>query len=377
MTTLGRQLELRAPDARRDHVHLVAVLYIGATVMLLLGAMSSQNNLLFLAVGLSLATVIVSGFIAGSSMMGLRFARRVPAFAEAGAPSRVAYVIQNRNKLVPAFAIRIADTAHGPAGRTLSVKVGVDRIGARGERFVSADAVFPTRGRWTLGPGRLSTMFPFGISKKSMRFDAGDPMLVTPGRRTLRPGVLGRLESTGEDGRIDPRRRGQGTELFALRDYQRGDPVSSIAWRASAKWSRLISRESAAPRARRVWVVIEASHEALRGREDLAEAAVRLAQAAGRRLCELGIAPGLSVPSCGVSVPPDFTDTPEPIWLPVLATLGDESHALSASRPALRVDGVVAIGAGTTPGATVVLDPAKEEALSFSPRAVAHPEVSQ
>lgn len=365
MSSLGRPIELRAPDARRDHLHLVAVLYIGATVMLLLGAMSSQNNLLFAAVGVSLAALIVSGFIAGSSMMGLRLARRVPVVAEAEASVRVGYTIRNRNKLVPAHAIRIIDTARGPAGNVVPIRAGVDRVSARSERYVSVSAKLPSRGRWTFGPSRLMTLFPFGISKKSMRFDAGGVVLATPARRTLRPGVLGALESTGDDGRVDPRRRGHGVELFALRDYNRGDPVSTIAWRASAKWNRLISRESSAPRAKRVWIVIEASYESLHNRESSAEAAVRLAQAAGRRLCEIGVAPGLSVPSCGVTIPPDFTDTPEPIWLPVLATLGDEPHDARSHRSAARVDGVVAIGPGTTPGATIVLDPAQEDSLTL------------
>lgn len=374
MSSIGRQLELRAPDARRDHIHLVAVLYIGATVMLLLGAMSSQNNLLFAAVGISLATVIVSGFIAGSSMMGLRFARRIPVVAEADAPVRVGYLTYNRNKVLSAYAIRISDTARGPAGTVVPIRVGIDRVPARDERFVSATATLPHRGRWTLGPGRLMTMFPFGISKKSMRFDAGDSLLVTPARRLLRPGTLGDLESSGDDGRVDPRRRGHGVELFALRDYYRGDPVSSIAWRASAKWNRLISRESAAPRARRVWIVIEASHESLHNREPAAEAAVRLAQAAGRRLCEIGVAPGLSVPSCGVSIPPDFSDTPDPVWLPVLATLGDENARPAGHRASAHTDGLVAIGPGTTPGAVVVLDPAQEDKLTLDPRAHLKPE---
>ncbi len=365
MTTLGRQLELRAPDARRDHLHLVAVLYVGATILLLLGAMSSQNNLLFAAVGLALATVIVSGFVAGSSMMGLRLARRLPVVAEAGASVRIAYMTQNQNKLMSAYAIRITDTAHGPAGKSIPIRIGTDRIPARGERRVSATLTLPCRGRWVFGPSRLMTMFPFGISKKSMRFDTGDALLATPARRRLRPGVLGQLESAGDDGRADPRRRGQGVELFALRDYTRGDPVSSIAWRSSAKWGKLISRESSAPKARRVWIVIEASFESLHNREPEAEAAVRLAQAAGRRLCEIGVAPGLSVPSCGVSIPPDFTDTPEPIWLPALATLGDEHSAIQSSRSVARIDGVIAVGPGTTPGATIVLDPAREEAFTL------------
>jgi len=374
MTTLGRQLELRAPDARRDHLHLVAVLYVGATILLLLGAMSSQNNLLFAAVGLALATVIVSGFIAGSSMMGLRLARRLPVVSEAGASVRIAYMTQNQNKIMSAYAIRITDTAHGPAGKSIPIRIGTDRIPARGERRVSANITLPCRGRWVFGPSRLMTMFPFGISKKSMRFDAGGALLATPARRRLRPGVLGHLESAGDDGRADPRRRGQGVELFALRDYTRGDPISSIAWRSSAKWGKLISRESAAPRARRVWIVIEASFESLHNREPEAEAAVRLAQAAGRRLCEIGVAPGLSVPSCGVSIPPDFTDTPEPIWLPALATLGDEHSAIQSTRSVARIDGVIAVGPGTTPGATIVLDPAREDAFTLDAEAGPLPE---
>lgn len=368
MTTLGRQLDLRPPDARRDHLHIVAVLYIGATVLLLLGAMSSQNNLLFAAVGLSLATVIVSGFVAGSSMMGLRFARRVPVIAEAGAPVRVAYLVHNRNKLVPAFAIRVHDTARGPAGATMPVRTGIDRVPARGERSVHATATFPTRGRWSLGPGRLITMFPFGISKKSMRFDTGESLLVSPARKNLKPGVLGNLESASEEGRTDPRRRGQGTELYALRDYRLGDPVSAIAWKPSARHARLITRETAAPRARRVWIVIEASAEDLRQRRPGAEACVRLAHAAGRRLHELGIASGLRVPSYGLNIPPQFTGGAEPAWLPALATLGDDPKPASARAHASQDDGILAIGPGTTPGATLTLDPAREDQLTTDPR---------
>lgn len=373
MTTLGRQLDLRPPDARRDHLHIVAVLYIGATVLLLLGAMSSQNNLLFLAVGLSLATVIVSGFVAGSSMMGLRFARRVPVIAEAGAPVRVAYLVHNRNKLVPAFAIRVHDTARGPAGASIPVRTGIDRVPARGERYVHASATFPARGRWSLGPGRLITMFPFGISKKSMRFDTGESLLVSPARKNLKPGVLGKLESAAEEGRADPRRRGQGAELYALRDYRLGDPVSAIAWKPSARYNRLITREAAAPRARRVWIVIEASADDLRERRPSAEAAVRLAHAAARRLHELGIAAGLRVPSCGLHIPPEFTGGAEPAWLSALATLGDEPRPSAARHHSAQGDGVLAIGPGTTPGATLVLDPAREHELTSDPRAQLKP----
>ncbi|GAB5495157.1 MAG: hypothetical protein Phyf2KO_02370 [Phycisphaerales bacterium] len=361
MSTLGRQLELHAPDARRDHIHLVAILYVGATFLLLLGAMSSQNNLLFATVGLALATVIVSGFLAGSSMMGLRFARRLPVKAEAGTPAKVVYHTSNRNKIISAFALRVLDVASGPAGTDLPIRAGIDRVPARGERRVEAFVEFPHRGRWTLGPGKLLTMFPFGISKKSMRFNREDALVVMPKSVELRHDVLGQLESAGDEGRADFRRKGGGAELYNLREYQRGDPVSSIAWQASARWRKLISREVAAPQSKRVWVVIEASLGDLRDREANAEAAVRLALAVGKVLNESGIASGLSVPSCGIYIQPDHADNAWPAWTKLLATLGDEPAKTACPSGLTMSDGIIAIGVGTTPGSTLALNPAREE----------------
>ncbi|RNC81346.1 MAG: DUF58 domain-containing protein [Phycisphaera sp.] len=361
MSTLGRQLELHAPDARRDHIHLVAILYVGATFMLLLGAMSSQNNLLFATVGLALAAVIVSGFLAGSSMMGLRFARRLPVKAEAGKPAKIVYHTSNRNKIISAFALRVLDVASGPAGTDLPIRAGIDRVPARGEQRVEAFIEFPHRGRWALGPGRLLTMFPFGISKKSMRFNREDAIVVMPESVELRHGVLGPLESAGDEGRADFRRKGGGAELYNLREYQRGDPVSSIAWQASARWSKLISREVAAPQCKRVWIVIEASLDDLRDREEKAEASVRLALAVGKELNEAGIASGLSVPSCGIYIQPDHADNTRPTWANLLATLGDEPPKKASPRGHSMSDGIISVGAGTTPASTIVLDPAKEE----------------
>ncbi len=368
MSTLGRNLDLRAPDARRDHVHIVAVLYVGATFMLLLGAMSSQNNLLFATVGLALAAVIVSGFIAGSSMMGLRFARRLPVRIEADTPTRIEYHTHNKNRVVSAFAVRIVDAAAGPAEAAVPLNAGIGRVAAGDHARAFAHVEFPHRGRWVLGPGRLYTMFPFGISKKSIRFDGKDSLVVMPKAVELVRGGLGMFESLGDDGRADLRRKGGGAELYNLRDYQRGDPVSTIAWQASARWNKLISREVAAPQTKRVWIVIESSVNDLRDRKPLAESSVRLALAAGRRLVENGVAAGLHVPSCGVTIVPDHADSAWPAWAPMLAMLGDEGEITSVPRSLGMNDGIIAIGPGTTPGRSLVLDPAREESLVLQPR---------
>ncbi|HED54088.1 MAG TPA: DUF58 domain-containing protein [Phycisphaerales bacterium] len=354
---------LVGPSARRDHIHLVAFLYIGTTVLLLLGAMGSQNNLLFITVALALASVIVSGVIAGSSMMGLRFARRLPHIAQASVPFRVSYTTRNDNRVVSAFAIKIVDRAVGPGDQVELFFAGVEHVGSGRSAVTDAWVTLPGRGRWEFGPARLFTKFPFGVSKKSIRFDMAGGVVVLPEPVELAPGVLGAFEVSGREDGSDLRRIGRGDQVFALREYRPGDAVAAIAWRASARWNKLVTREHAAPRSRRICVVVDASYEALRNREPSVEDAVRLASAVGRKLAALGYEVGLRVPSCGVSIPPEHDRSHAPRWLIALATAGDSEQPSGRGPEVPMLDGEVRIGStGSRPGA-IVLDPAEYQRL--------------
>lgn len=55
------------------------------------------------------------------------------------------------------------------------------------------------------------------------------------------------------------RRRGHGLEIRELRDHQPGDPFKHIAWRASARRGKLISREYESDLVLSTWVVIDVS----------------------------------------------------------------------------------------------------------------------
>ena len=364
MGSAAHDATLAGPSARRDHIHLVAILYIGTTVLLLLGAMGSQNNLLFMTVALALASVIVSGVIAGSSMMGLRFARRVPMQAEANVPFRLGYTTHNDNRVISAFAIRIADRAIGPGGRVEAISAGVEHVGPGQTERTEAWVVLPGRGRWALGPVRLFTKFPFGVSKKSVRFDTFASLVVLPEPVELMPGALQELEAVGLDDGSDLRRIGRGDQVFALREYRPGDAVATIAWRASARWNKLVTREHAAPQSRRICIVVEASHEALRRREPQAENAVRLASAVGRRLADLGYAVGLRVPSCGISIQTTQDQGPSPQWLTALATAGDADRP-TEHMPRESIDGgVVRIGSADRQTGALVLDPVEFHRLT-------------
>ncbi len=54
------------------------------------------------------------------------------------------------------------------------------------------------------------------------------------------------------------RLRGLGREFESLREYQRGDEIRNIAWPATARRGKLITREFTTERSQQVWIVIDA-----------------------------------------------------------------------------------------------------------------------
>ncbi|XOV76788.1 MAG: hypothetical protein ACFHWZ_08095 [Phycisphaerales bacterium] len=62
--------------ARRYHMHSGGVFYIVVTVLLGIGSINSQNNLLFIVFGVALGAMLVSGVVSGAMMMGLEVDRR-------------------------------------------------------------------------------------------------------------------------------------------------------------------------------------------------------------------------------------------------------------------------------------------------------------
>jgi uncharacterized protein (DUF58 family) len=54
------------------------------------------------------------------------------------------------------------------------------------------------------------------------------------------------------------RLRGLGREFESLREYQRGDEVRNVAWPATARRGKLITREFTTERSQQVWIVLDA-----------------------------------------------------------------------------------------------------------------------
>ncbi|MGP1272655.1 MAG: DUF58 domain-containing protein [Phycisphaerales bacterium] len=316
------------PARRRDRLQLFTVVFVALALLVMLGAITSENNMLFWLVGVAIGSIIVSGLIAGPAMMAVRLgAVRCPTLFDPAAPSICHIEVVNRHRRRTVYALRIEVRFLGPRGGLLVLRGGCAAVAPGSSAVVPIPLSLPDRGLWRIHSVRVSTTFPFGLSNKLLVFKPAGAVIALPERA---PVVIDHPAATGEEDLIltELLRKSEG-ETYALREYRPGDPRRQIAWRSSARSGRLIVREHASPAGRSVWLRPVASAVALRDRRPTAERTVSLTA----RLAELaearGVRVGLWHPETGVLIAPG----PAGAWRPALAQLGDRQGRVAHSAP--------------------------------------------
>ncbi|MEX2217352.1 MAG: DUF58 domain-containing protein [Phycisphaerales bacterium] len=304
----------RKPPAprRRYHFYLPGALYVAVTLFIALGAINSQNNLLFAALGLAIGGLLISGFISGGALMGVRVQRSAPATIELGDPLPIVYRVSNANRLIPAFALHLTET---PRDGDMGIVAGwpaftgaphafAIQVPPRGHAEARTAVIPRRRGRLTFDPLRAWTTFPFGLVKKSITFSRPQSTIVRPPILPLRPGLLRRISARSPQGSGSERAPGIGEEFFGLREYVPGDSPRRIAWKRSARTGELVVRQNASPAPQRVWIVLTLLPAGQRSAARLNERAISLAASVLSAAARAGIAVGLAIPAAGaLSVP--------------------------------------------------------------------------
>ena len=305
MLPIGRP---KPAPVRRYHFHAPGLIYIGVTLFLAVGAINSQNNLLFAALGLAIGGLLVSGVLSGSSLLGVRIERAPVRHAVVAEPLTIRYTVANENRLAPAFGLNIVDL---PAVGTSTEGGGgtrgfVAHVAAR--RAVTTEAVFipRRRGLCEFGPLRVWSTFPFGLARKSVTFDVPYSFVAKPVALKLRPGLVERFTSRSMVGTGSERTPGAGDDFFGLREYSPGDSPRRIAWRRTARTGDLVVRMHSAPSPLRLWVALrlDAPPGPAGNRTVAGERAIALAAAVLRHATSEGLAIGLAVASPRIVVPP-------------------------------------------------------------------------
>lgn len=336
---------------RRYHPTTSFLLFAGVTVLLGIGAINSQNNLLFFCFGLALAALLVSGFVSGSALMRVRLARTSVSDAYVGAPLRIVYEVRHLGRGLPAFALHIEER-EGAVRRGVPEWTWRTRMPrpsafmpfvARGRAAHAEAVVIPTRrGEATLGEARIVTTFPFGAIRKSVSFvpsrgSTGDTgitrVLVRPAIVDLPPWLARQTAAAHRDAETASARVGRGDEFFGLREYTPGDSVRRIAWRATARLGELVVREDAAFESTRIVFVLRPSREdASPARDERDERAISLVASAVVRSSRAGLAVGLAAPGAGLFMAPATGDAAAGAMLDALAQLDLASPTLDRAR---------------------------------------------
>lgn len=210
-------------------------------------ALNTGNNLLYLVLSLLLAFLALSGVLSESALRGVRIRRRLPSEIHAGASGDVWLEIANEQPRSTAFALCVSDRLPGgaEAGRVFALSIGP------GERVLRRYALRPeARGPLALRGFEVATRFPFGLFEKSRWIPLAEELLVFP---RIEPVTLPELADTGAArGERERPAAAWGANVVGLREFQPGDGLRRVHWRASLRRDTLVVRSSEEERDRDV-----------------------------------------------------------------------------------------------------------------------------
>jgi uncharacterized protein (DUF58 family) len=223
--------------------------YTGLTFGIGFAAINTGNNLLFLVLGLLLASIVVSGILSEQSLKQVRVERRLPAGATAGEPALIGLVARNGKPRAPSFSLELRERGGDVAGRGFLVLLAAQQTAEVAYQFVPQ-----RRGLHRFEQLEVATRAPFGLFEKSRPLDTAAELVVFP-RKVAAPPLQPR--ALARDGERPEDRIGLGLEVHSLRDHRSGEDARTIHWKSSARAGRLIAVDREQERRRRVCVVLD------------------------------------------------------------------------------------------------------------------------
>ncbi len=263
--------------------------YCGLTVGIGFAAVNTGNNLLFLVLGLLLASIVVSGVLSENAVRDVRVTRVLPLAAAVGEPALIGLSVVNGKKRAPSFSLSVREANGEVSGEAFLIMLAP---GAREE--LSYRFMPERRGRHLFARLEVATRSPFGLFEKARPFDAPGELIVFP--RAVEPPELP-ARAQGSEGEEPLARAGLGFELHGLREYRPGEDARAIHWRSSARAGRLLSIEREEERRRRLCIVCDARGVTGIALETMLENAAALFQRALDEGAQVSLAlPGATLP---------------------------------------------------------------------------------
>ncbi|NLS76724.1 MAG: DUF58 domain-containing protein [Chloroflexi bacterium] len=270
------------------------LLSILAYVLLIVGLAALERGWVVLA--LPLIAHLVASQLRGPDVPRLAARRSLSsARAPQGARVSVQLTVTNEGADTPMVAIRdlLPPLAALEEGAT-SV------VGAlpRGASLTLDYVVSGERGDYVWRGAEVTVSDPLGIAARRLVLPALNHLLIVPGSQALRHVEIRPQRTHGFAGPIPARQGGPGVEFYGVREYQRGDPLRWINWRASARHPRaLFTNEFEQERTADVGLILDGRqrHDIRRGEQSLLEHSVRATAALAEAFLNDGNRVGLLI----------------------------------------------------------------------------------
>ncbi len=130
-------------------------------------------------------------------------------------------------------------------------------IPAGGQRTGTYHGRLVRRGRYQMGPMRISSQFPFGLLCRKITIGRSETLYVYPrlGRLTRRWLARRRQALAGADRRQS--RPGPEGDFYGVREWRSGDSLKLIHWRSSARTGKFVVRQFEQPHNRDVAIALD------------------------------------------------------------------------------------------------------------------------
>ena len=265
--------------------------YLVFLAFITIGSILRNVNLLVLMAGLMYAPLILQWRVCNKLMRKLRASRAIPQRLHAGQSAKMTWTVHNDSNEVTAWNVLVSDqivrdSSSDPVGvkKTLAQRVrsslttvnedlgqqiarlairlwkrlsdtdswrgddgilmSIDRVDGGHARTGAWQVKFPTRGRYEIGPARVSSTSTLGLQVCHVKLNAVRSCYVAPALGTLNQGWAKRLQSISRGVGTGTRQRGMDQEEFhALRHWQSGDSKKHIHWRTTARFGQPIVRQ--------------------------------------------------------------------------------------------------------------------------------------
>jgi uncharacterized protein (DUF58 family) len=230
------------------------IIYLATVLVLVVAAVNTGNNLLFMVLACLLAGILISGVLSRSVLSGVEMKFELPEHIFAQQPIVATVEVSNGKQLWPSISLRVVGDAGKTPAQILTRPVYFPFIPRQGSARQKVELVFAQRGVYRQDAFAIRTKFPFGFVEKTRRIASEMELVVYPHVEPaeqfyeILPLLSGEMESHF---------RGRGHDLYAIRNYQATDGARFVDWKASARTGALKVREFAREDERRVLLILD------------------------------------------------------------------------------------------------------------------------